>query len=844
MIGSWGTPRFGLTETRILPSANAPTSPTAAPASVSVALERTMIHEMSRTCAPNASRIPNSGVRRNTVCAMTPWIRRRAATALRLPAGRSLRGRMLVSGSVGSLLAVTAIVGLLGITNRWRGDLSAAIDALVEEQLIADRISAAVMRQFLAVSSLRTRESGTHREEFAAAGQAVYEQLRLYLFRDLTPADRLQLEVVKEEHQRLEVAAARTADFFKRGEAEAGEASFDVMSGHASRLLQALDGFVRMREADFERLRGSQQRAFWAIYALAAAFGAVMLVGAIAFGRFLLRRVDRPLSQLTAVARRIEEGDLQARVTGEHDAEFSALAVTFNKMAASLGDALAAARRSEESFRYLFINNPLPMWVYELETTRFLEVSEAAVHHYGYSREEFLAMRLADIRPPEDAPLLEADLVKERPTLQTSGGWRHRLKDGRIINVEITSHLLTFGGRRAALAVAPDVSRREQLEAQLRQSQKMEAVAQLTGGIAHDFNNLLSVILGNSQIALEELSETDPARKDIAEVYDAGQRAAVLTRQLLAFSRKQVLDPKVTNLNSVLDGMEGMLPRLLGEDVEIQIQRADGLGSVMADAGQLELAIVNLAVNARDAMAHGGKLTFETANVDLDEAYAEEHIAIEPGQYVRLSVTDTGSGMDAETRSRVFEPFFTTKEKGKGTGLGLSMVYGIVKQSGGNIWVYSEPGQGTTFKIYLQRVDAPASTPTRPQPGRGATGHETILIVEDEAAVRRTAARMLERAGYTVLTAASGPEALRLCEERQGAIALLLTDVVMPQMNGRELEQRLTALLPNLKVLFASGYADNAIVHRGVLDPGTHFIGKPFTSAALTRKVREVLDQG
>jgi hypothetical protein len=750
---------------------------------------------------------------------------------------------MLVSGSLGSLLAIAAIAGLLGITKRMRHELSAAVDALVEEQVIGDRINGAVMRQFLAISSLRTRESGALREEFGAAGEVVYGQLRLYLFRDLSPAQRLQLEVVKEEQQRLEVAAARTADLFRRGNAQAGEASFDVMIAHGSALLQALDGFLRMREADLQRLRQSQQRAFRVVYALSGAFAAVMLLGVVAFGRFLLRRVDRPLTQLTAVARRIEDGDLDARVSEEHDAEFAALAATFNKMAASLGDALAAARRSQESFRHLFMNNPLPMWVYDLETTRFLEVNESAMNHYGYSREEFLAMRLADIRPPEEVPRLEADLAKERTGLASSGGWQHRLKDGRVINVDITSHLLTFDKRRAALVVAQDVTRREQLEAQLRQSQKMEAVGQLTGGIAHDFNNLLSVILGNSEFALQQLGDAHPARKDITEVYDAGQRAAVLTRQLLAFSRKQILDVKVTNLNGVLDGLERMLPRLLGEDIEIRMQRDAALGNVMADAGQLEQVIINFALNARDAMPHGGKLAFETANVDLDDRYVAEHIAVEPGRYVRLSVTDTGTGMDEATRSRVFEPFFTTKEKGKGTGLGLAMVYGTVKQSGGNIWVYSEPGQGTTFKVYLARVDAPVSTPATPSRGKGATGHETILIVEDDDAVRRAAVRILQRAGYTVLSAAGGPDALLLCERHQGAIDLLLTDVVMPQMSGRELEKQLRQRRPNSKVLFASGYADDAIVHRGVLDPGTHFIGKPFTFEELTRKVRQVLDE-
>lgn len=390
---------------------------------------------------------------------------------------------------------------------------------------------------------------------------------------------------------------------------------------------------------------------------------------------------------------------------------------------------------------------------------------------------------------------------------------------------------------------AQDVTEQRQTEEQLVAAQRLEAVGRLAGGVAHDFNNLLSVILAYAGFALDQLHKSDPIRADIEEVHEAGQRAAAVTRQLLAFSRKQVLEPQVTNLNSIIEGIERMLRRLLGEDIDIHVHTASNLGNVMADPGQLEQVIMNLAVNARDAMPTGGKLTIETANIDLDEDYAEQHISVKPGPYVRLSVTDTGTGMSAQTRNRLFEPFFTTKEKGKGTGLGLSMVYGIVKQSGGNIWVYSERGQGTTFKIYLPRVDAWAVNTKPVQPTIAATGHETILIVEDEDAVRRAAERILAAAGYRVLTAANGGEALLLCERHEGQIHLLLTDVVMPRMSGRELAERLKELSPALKVLFTSGYTDNAIVHHGVLDPGMRFIGKPFSVAELTRKVREVLDQ-
>jgi len=330
-------------------------------------------------------------------------------------------------------------------------------------------------------------------------------------------------------------------------------------------------------------------------------------------------------------------------------------------------------------------------------------------------------------------------------------------------------------------------------------------------------------------------------RDDLLEIRNAGERAAALTRQLLAFSRKQILEPQVINLNRVISGIENMLRRLLGEDVEILVNLDPGVGNTLADPGQVEQVVMNLAVNARDAMPEGGRLTVETANACLDEEYADLHMAIRPGEYVRLSVTDSGCGMDAATREHIFEPFFTTKEKGKGTGLGLSIVYGIVKQSGGYIWVYSEPGRGTTFKIYLPRVDTAEAVAPHP-PLRAATGQETVLVVEDELAVRRIAERILLRAGYHVITATGGEEALLMCEKLGDRIDLLLTDVVMPRMNGGELAGRLARVCPGLRTLFMSGYADHAIVNNQVLLPGTHFIGKPFSAAELTAKVREALD--
>jgi len=382
------------------------------------------------------------------------------------------------------------------------------------------------------------------------------------------------------------------------------------------------------------------------------------------------------------------------------------------------------------------------------------------------------------------------------------------------------------------------------LKEQFRQSQKMEAIGRLAGGIAHDFNNLLTVIKGYSELALIKLKEGDPLKGNIEEIHRASQRAADLTRQLLAFSRRQILEFKVLDLNTILRDMDKMLLRILGEDIELVTLFAEGIGRVRTDPGQIEQMILNLAVNARDAMPNGGKLTIETSNIELNENYVRFHIAVKPGLYVMLSVSDTGVGMTPEVKERVFEPFFTTKEKGKGTGLGLSTVYGIVKQSGGNIWVYSELDHGTTFKIYLPRVEEEASTLLHGDDKRSLPqGSETVLLVEDDLSVRGLVVQVLRENGYNLLEAANGNEALRMAQEYAGEIHLLLTDVVMPQMGGKELADRLKTLRPNIKVLFTSGYTDNAIVHHGVLEPGIDFLQKPFSPAALAHKVREVLDR-
>ena len=386
---------------------------------------------------------------------------------------------------------------------------------------------------------------------------------------------------------------------------------------------------------------------------------------------------------------------------------------------------------------------------------------------------------------------------------------------------------------------------KKKLEAQLRQAQKMEAVGTLAGGVAHDFNNLLTAIICNTQLVLMDAGKDESLRKKIEEIEKAGEKAASLTRQLLAFSRKQMIKPEVLDLNEEINETEKMLKRTIGEDIEFQTVLEPELWKVYADFGQIDQVIVNMVVNARDAMPQGGKLIIETANADLDKNYFREHAIEEaPGPYVILAVSDTGSGMDKETQKHIFEPFFTTKEVGKGSGLGLSTVYGIVKQNNGFIWVYSEPGQGTTFKVYLPKVKGVAEPEEKEQtPVDDVSGSETVLIVEDDDGLRKLAQEVLQSYGYRILAAENGEEALMVGKEHEGPIHLLLTDVVMPKMGGKEAADRLQPLYPQMKVIYMSGYTDNAIIHHGVLAPGLNFFQKPFSAEGLARKVREVLDK-
>ena len=473
--------------------------------------------------------------------------------------------------------------------------------------------------------------------------------------------------------------------------------------------------------------------------------------------------------------------------------------------------------------------------------------SRGAAAMFGCRSEEMIGETVANLYPGglEEARIVRRRLAEEGPLRNYETGFLG--KDGRRIEVSASIAMLRdpAGAEVGTLGVLKDIGERRHLEEQLRQSQKMDAIGRLAGGIAHDFNNLLTVIAGRAQLIISRLRPEEPIHRDATLVRTTADRAAALTQQLLAFSRKQVLQPQVLDLNAVVTGMEPMLGRLIGEDIDLAVIPAADLGRVKADPGQIEQVIVNLVVNARDAMPEGGRLTVETADVELDPAYASRHFSVPAGPYVMLAVTDTGLGMDEQTRSRVFEPFFTTKDPGKGTGLGLATVYGIVKQSGGDIQLYSECGRGTSFKIYLPHVAEAATAPgqTRATTGAVPRGDETVLLVEDQPEVRDLAREILEASGYRVLEACDAQEAVLMAERHPGPIHLLLTDVIMPRQSGRALAERLRPLRPELQVLYMSGYTNEAIVRHGVLEPDTVFIQKPFTPAALGSKVRETLDR-
>jgi len=503
-----------------------------------------------------------------------------------------------------------------------------------------------------------------------------------------------------------------------------------------------------------------------------------------------------------------------------------------------------ALKKSEEKLKVIFDESPNVMMIMDYENGEILNVNQAARHILGYEKKTLLGKHFSILFPSE-SELTRNNLLEK---LSIHGSVFESQKfvraDGSGLPTDLSATLIPWDKGKAILATFRDVSEQIRLENQFFQAQKMEAIGVLVEGVAHDFNNLLTTIIGSSDLMIMSIGKDHNLRKNLEDIRKAGKRAASLTRQLLLFSRRQILEPKVINLNDVILDMDKMLRRLIGENIDLETVLAPDLGRVEADPGQIEQIIMNLAVNAKDAMPRGGKLTINTANVELDEAYVHSHADVTPGPYVMMAISDTGTGMDEETLSKVFDPFFTTKEAGKGTGLGLSTIYGIVKQSGGNIWVYSEPGKGATFKIYLPRVEKKTGgTEAVEAAAESLTGSETILVVEDNEMVRDLAQTIFQHYGYRVLTAQDGEEAIRVSQEHDGPIDLMLTDVVMPGMSGNEVVKRLNTLRPEMKVLYMSGYTNNVIVHHGDMDRETAFIQKPFTMESLVCKVKEVISK-
>ena len=589
--------------------------------------------------------------------------------------------------------------------------------------------------------------------------------------------------------------------------------------------------------------------------AILIAFLGVFISGCIGLliGHLLTRRLD----VLDGMARQVAAGNYDVSIDIPGRDEISRLGLLLARMVesvkgniASIHESTASLLESETRYRSIFDYGTDGIVIIDPDTATLIDFNNQACAQLGYTREEFGGLKISDIEILEGPEEINAHIQKIINTGYDEFETVHRTKYGKQRNIHVKAQYINLGGKPTYHCIWRDItyrkraeSEKEKLQSQLQQAMKMEAVGRLAGGVAHDFNNLLTVITGYSELLLQKVGKESPTRGELEEIKRAGERAATLTQQLLAFSRKQIIEPKVMHLDRLVAEVHAMLSRLIGENIEIQTITGKSPGLVKIDPGQFQQILMNLVVNARDAMPGGGKIVIETSNVDLDEGYCAAHPYVASGRFVMLAVSDTGQGMSEEVKAHIFEPFFTTKERGSGTGLGLATTYGAVKQSGGSIEVYSEVGIGTTFKIYLPRVEEVAVEPE--EDGRPADlpgGTETVLLVEDEDTVRSLGVRILKDLGYRILQARNGDEALALATGYGERIDLLLTDVVMPGMSGKELATRLAPHRPETKVLFTSGYTDDAIVNHGVLDEGVSFIGKPYTPVALARKVREVLD--
>jgi PAS domain S-box-containing protein len=581
--------------------------------------------------------------------------------------------------------------------------------------------------------------------------------------------------------------------------------------------------------------------------------GAGLVAGLLAT-LLVYRRITRPIARLSGAVRTATATTGGPPVTVDGPREVAALGDDFNDLVAAVNHELVERRRAEDTardmernYRQLFDRNPYPMYVFDPGTLAIIDVNDAAVAYYGYSRDPFRTMGVAGLCLPEDVPAL-TDAIATAGNVERWRALRQVKRDGTVTEANVTSHVLSFAGRKARCAIVEDVTERAELERRLHQSQRLESLGQLAGGVAHDFNNLLAIILGYATMAADDVeaaARTDESWRalhgDLAQIIQAGDRATSLIRQLLSFARVEVTQPRVLDLNAVVTDVEQLLRRSIGADINLHTNLTGEPWRVTADPGQVEQVLVNLAVNARDAMPVGGTLTIETDNLTVDEHYAAHHPGTRPGRYLRLRVSDTGSGMSQATLDRAFEPFFTTKPKGHGTGLGLATIYGIITQAGGHAQMYSERGIGTTFSAMLPVTDEPAEISDTPTP-RSHPGHgETILLVEDEDSLRALTERMLTRYNYTVITADGGAEALRVADQLQ-RVDLLLTDVVMPEMNGHDLATRLQARRPDLPVIYLSGYAEAVLVSRSTLPAGATLLSKPVSQHQLLAVIRRALD--
>jgi PAS domain S-box-containing protein len=621
-----------------------------------------------------------------------------------------------------------------------------------------------------------------------------------------------------------------------------------VLSALSESLVRDIDELVaEQKSEELEEIERAGNRAILTL--LPIGFGTLLI--ATFLGWRVTRSIGGRLQQMDAAVRALGRGEFHQLVNVGGRDEIGRLARVFNDMSARLSDLYETLQRSEAQFRSLIEN--VSDFIVVLQADGTVRYASPSFEREVGEGQSVVGQNIVDLTAEEDRLVVQGLLA----TVQTKGTTRgesptpseaefrirQRAGGTRMLEASATD-LLQHPAVNGIVVNARDVTERRKLEEQLMRAQKMEAIGTLSGGVAHDFNNILTVILGHTEVLLQNSQSSPTMSEHLKSIDEASRRASALTRQLLAFSRKQVLQPRVFNLNSLIVDLDKMLRRMIGEDIELQTVTDPALRTTKADPGQVEQVVMNLVVNARDAMKNGGRITIETANVTLDEDYVSGHPGARPGPHVMLAVSDTGEGITAEILPHIFDPFFTTKEVGKGTGLGLSTVYGIVKQSGGNIWVYSQPGRGTTLKIYFPAVDEPASLATEPSPPTTPYGAETVLLVEDEPALRDLIKIALTGRGFTVLDVGNPAEAIALCKNHAAPLHLLLTDVIMPGMDGPELAKQVQKERPGIKVLYMSGYATNFIMHDGVVDPGTNFLEKPFHPSTLLSKVREVLDGG